>query len=178
MDIAKAILSEIEWAALFKRLTVYSLRLDRDMPAVFDGVSPEDLVAEAFVAYWGSKIGLNWDPNKGTLERFLCGVVKHKFLSHARRNRISAGTLESGLGQVTTGSLRFSTGPTTDTTMTDRIMAAARGDKALEELVEAAARLETEAKVNQQLSALLDTTIEDIVNRKRRLTRRVDRLLG
>jgi hypothetical protein len=104
--------------------------------------------------------------------------VKNIFLVHARRNWHSADVHESCLVQAPIRSLRSSNEPPPKQINEDRIKAAARGDKELEELVEAIAKIETETKVNQQLSALLDTTIEDVVNRKKRLRKRFDRLFG
>jgi hypothetical protein len=66
VEIVKVILSETDWATLIRRVTAYVLKLAREMPAIFDGVSVEDLVEEALLAYLKSDNGLNWDPSKGS----------------------------------------------------------------------------------------------------------------
>ena len=60
-------------------------------------------------------------------------------------------------------------------TITRQIEVAAKGDRDLEELIEATQSLDSTANVNQQLCEILDTTIQDVVNRRKRLTRRVER---
>jgi len=177
VEIAKAILSEID-SALIRRLVGYAVMLARAMPGVFDGVSPEDLVQEALVAFLMSDNGLNWNPTRGSLEKYLSGVVKNKFLAHARRSRRSVEILENGLRKAKIHVMSSSTEPILDMPIGERMRMAARGDSVIEELVEAAAKLESEKRVNQQLSSLLDTTIEDVVNRRTRLTRRFNRLFG
>jgi DNA-directed RNA polymerase specialized sigma24 family protein len=173
VDTDKATLDQISSGALYKRLTAYAFSLARDMPAVFDGISPDDLVGETLLEYWTSEKNLNWDAGKGSLERFLCGVLKNKFLMHARRSRYCAGPRDDD------GPLRVIPTRTASDgfprARTDLIRTVAQGDRELEELVKAAEDLDSDGRTNQQLSQLLDTTTADVVNRKKRLTRRLDR---
>jgi DNA-directed RNA polymerase specialized sigma24 family protein len=172
VDTPKAVLVEIDWGAVYKRLTVFALRLAHAVPEVFDGVSPEDLVGETMVAYFTGEGGMKWDSVQGSLERFLGGVLRNKFLLHARKLRRYGGSLDDA---------RFAPEPNASigkpltATITKQIEVAAKGDTDLEELIKATQTLDSAANVNQQLSQILDTTIEDVVNRRKRLTRRVDR---
>ena len=174
VDTATVILGETEWAALYRRLAAYAMALSREMPAVFDGISPDDLVSETIVAYLAGESGMGWDPHQGSLDRFLCGVLKNKFLMHARRiKRLAACAVKSQF-VVEPPSSEVKNVPAPPT-ITDQIELAARGDEKLEKLVEATQELDGMANANQQLSQLLGTTEADVVNRKKRLTRRLDR---
>jgi hypothetical protein len=55
--------------------------------------------------------------------------------------------------------------------MAEEIKAAVRGNRDLEELVEALQDIESGPNINQQLSQRLNTTIPDVINRRRRLRR-------
>lgn len=176
VDIANAIL-ENEWNPLHKRLTAYALRLFGAL-GVIDGISPDDLAGETLMEYWADEGGLGYDPRRGSLERYLCSVVKNKFLMHLRRDRKLISCLQDDSVVVREQQLTDvgdSPSAKAIAEKANQIVTAARGDKELEELVGAAQGLDDGGKVNQQLSVLLGTTIEDVVNRKRRLTRRVDR---
>lgn len=172
MDTQKAALVGIDLGAVYKRLMVFALRLARAVPEVFDGVSPEDLVGETMVAYFAGDGGMKWDPVQGSLERFLGGVLRNRFLLHARKLRRYGGSFDDA---------RFVPEPNASlgrplvATITRQIEVAAKGDRDLEELIEATQSLDSTANVNQQLCEILDTTIQDVVNRRKRLTRRVER---
>jgi hypothetical protein len=60
----------------------------------------------------------------------------------------------------------------------DRLKIVARGDRELEELIDAAQGLETVSKVNQQLSERLNIAVPEVVNRKKRLVRRLKEVAG
>jgi DNA-directed RNA polymerase specialized sigma24 family protein len=173
-DTRTAIYAETDWIALFRRLETYARALARGLPPIFDGVSADDLVGEALSDFFASADALNWDPAQGTLERFLCGVVKNKYLGHARRHHISESVEER---RARLNTLPLITGPSAVPTVVriDEIRCAARGDKQLEELVDVAQGLETVDQSNQQLSEALGTTVEEVINRKRRLKRRLHR---
>jgi DNA-directed RNA polymerase specialized sigma24 family protein len=121
VDSAKAILEETDWVPLLKRLTAYALKLGRELPAVFDGISPDDLVGETFVSYLASPNRLNWDPRQGSLEAFLCGVLTNKFLMHARRYRHCAGTAEDDRTLPEVSSPVAQNGATPSSIFADRI---------------------------------------------------------
>ena len=92
VDVANAIFDEIDIDPLYKRLSVFAWKLSCQMPHVFDGISPDDLVGEAVLTFLSSETRLGWDPRKANLDRFLCGVVKNLFLTHARLSRRCAGS--------------------------------------------------------------------------------------
>jgi DNA-directed RNA polymerase specialized sigma24 family protein len=176
VDTANAILDEIDSAALYKRLSTYARSLAREMPDVFDGISPKDLVGETFVAYLSAESGLNWDPTRSSLERFLCGVLKNKFLMHVRRSKLLPASAENGPFLAELPNPAIMEERASDTV--DRLKIVARGDRELEELIDAAQGLETVSKVNQQLSERLNITVPDVVNRKKRLVRRLKEVAG
>jgi DNA-directed RNA polymerase specialized sigma24 family protein len=173
VDIAKAIWHEIDWDSVYKRLSAFAFRLAKEMPSVFDGISADDLVAETFLAYYTGAGGLKWNPLQGSLEKYLCGVMKNKFLMHARRNQHYAGSLDDRAHAEWANPVS-SNGSVSDT-FEERIKLVVRGDKQLEEFVEAAKELESDGKINQQLSRILNTTTTDVINRRKRLVRRLDR---
>jgi DNA-directed RNA polymerase specialized sigma24 family protein len=176
VDLEKAVLDdEIDWAALNRRLTAYAVKLVRAMPSIFDGISAGDLASETLMAYYVSETRLGWDPTRGSLVRFLCGVLKRKFLAHVRRHHRCIGFSEvTEVAEVSTHP-----GPESQAVAIadkiERLRTAAKGDQELEELLDGAGRIESTSKPNEQLSRLLNTSIEDILNRKRRLRRRLDR---
>ena len=169
VDIAKAIL-ENEWDAIHKRLMAYAVKLVGALGTI-DGVSPDDLVSETLLAYLADDDGLNWDSLRGSsIDRFLCGVLKKKFLMHLRRNRTSSGSV----GEILSRAQPLQSEDSMPASVkADQLAVAARGDKELEDLLAAGREIEDVGSVNQQLSVSLGTTIEDVVNRKRRLTRRL-----
>ena len=52
------ILNDIDWAALLRCLRYYARRIARDMPSIFDGISPDDLVGETLTAFLADPEGL------------------------------------------------------------------------------------------------------------------------
>ena len=164
--IRQAILDEVDWDAIWRRLIVLASRITREMPGVFDGISAEDLAGETLTAFLVDPSGLGWNPTtEDNLARFLCGVLKNKFMTHRRRSRSrEAAADERPVAPASVIS------PAQDS-MADRIEAVAKGKRDLEELVEASRDIEDSANINQQLSMRLKTTVQDVINRKRRLIR-------
>jgi DNA-directed RNA polymerase specialized sigma24 family protein len=142
------------------------------MPAIFDGISPDDLVGEALLAFLGGESGLRWNPRQGSLEGYLCGILKNKFLMHARRNWRQAGSADDGHPPALRP-LASNRAPTSSK-ITEAILVAARGDAELQDLIKAAQDIEGYSRINQQLSKRMNTNIPDVVNRRKRLTRRVN----
>jgi hypothetical protein len=172
-EVSKVLLGEEDWEAIWRRLTVFALKLAGEKPDVFDGISPDDLVGETIVTFWASDNNLNWDPQKNTLVGYLCGVLKKKFLMHARRAVCSPISPDE---DACSAAATADAGDTVRTLISiDEIRAAARGDKELEELITATQQLDNSTSINQRLSEVLQTTAEDIVNRKKRLRRRLER---
>ena len=167
-------MGEINWEALFKTLSMYALVLTRKMPGTFGSNSPEDLVSETLLDFFVSETGLGWDPIRGSLQKFLCGVLKNKFLRHRRQDTRHAELDRRYLDQCQPDSYS----PVADTrrnltTSVDRIKALTRGDKKLEALIEATENIDDFSKCNQELSERLDMPVPDVVSQKRRLHKRI-----
>jgi DNA-directed RNA polymerase specialized sigma24 family protein len=164
--IKTAILDEIDWGAVYRRLKVFAFRIAREMPGVFDGISADDLVGETIADFLADPDALGWNPTtEDNLTRFLCGVLKNKFMTHKRRSRNREGVADNRPVPVPVAD------PPTKDMMTERIKAAAKGKRDLEELVEASQDIDDGGDINQQLSERLNTTAQDVINRRRRLRR-------
>ncbi|MGC1449064.1 MAG: hypothetical protein WA830_03415 [Candidatus Sulfotelmatobacter sp.] len=169
--IKAAILAGTDWDALYRRLEVYAFWLASGMPAVFDGVSADDLPGETLLAFWTDPASLNWDPTiQPSLEKFLGGVLKNKFLTHRRRSQTREHPAPSDRNEPMLPVLNAA--PPQDM-LHERIRDAVRGARDLEEFIEASQKIEDGANVNQLLSQELHTTVEDVVNRKKRIKTRL-----
>ena len=160
------------WDFLYERLCQYAFSISRDMPSVFDGVSPDDLVGEVMIDFFSAPS--NWDRGLGSLERYLKGAIKHRYLNHVARS------LRQDILPATVNTIVEFPGLPMDheavnTERMVRLYAAAKGDPELEELVQAVSGLGPR-NVNQQLAERLQTSVEDVENRRKRLARRVSRL--
>ena len=160
---------DIDWADLSKRLHVFARQCRAQMPDVFDGMSGEDVVNEVLTLFFEDPNGLGWNPEVGPLAPFLLGVWKNKRLDHLRRERRTAGSLDDpdflqGIHLTTNKDQRI------DEFRAD-LKKAARGDPRLEAFVEALAKVDGH-NTNQQLAEELNTIPEEIVNLKKRLSRR------
>jgi DNA-directed RNA polymerase specialized sigma24 family protein len=119
--IRAAILEEIDWGAVYRRLRVFAFQLAREMPGVFDGISADDLVGETLTAFFNDPNGLGWNPTtQDNLVKFLCGVLSNKYQTHRRRSRNREGAADDRQVPVL-----IVAAPTQDT-MTERIKAVAR----------------------------------------------------
>jgi DNA-directed RNA polymerase specialized sigma24 family protein len=165
----------IDWAHIYTRLFFVASRSTAQMPDIFDGVSAEDLVIQALSTFFEDPNGLGWNPTRGSLDRFLLGVLKHKAIDHMRRHERIAGSIDDpDLVQKP-----YLVQPMTDGNengeLYRELKKAARGDSDLERLVEAVPDIDGRHNTNQQLAEELGTTPQDIVNRKKRLLRRYKR---
>jgi hypothetical protein len=88
LSITRLIREDIDVNAVYQRLSILAVRLTKAMPGIFDGVSADDLVGETILDYLAGDLA--WDPGKGSLDRFLCGVLRNKFRKHAHRNLITS----------------------------------------------------------------------------------------
>jgi DNA-directed RNA polymerase specialized sigma24 family protein len=164
---------EIDWAVVYERLRVVALHCADRMPDIFDGVSAEDVVTQVLSAYFESSNGLGWNPAIGPLDRFLLRVLRNRTIDRIRRQSRVAGSFDDP--EFTKGVYRAQPKESESDEPNDlsrQLHEAANGDHKLEELVTAAGDIDDGYNINQQLAKELRTTTEDIVNRKRRLTRR------
>lgn len=165
---------EIDWPGLWKTLWVYAHQL-RAAAAVFDcGVSSEDTVVETLEAFWSSGDGLGWNAKKGTIEAFLCTVLKRRFIDHIRRDEKVAGSFDDQKLEYPS-SLQPQGGRAHDEVSYKEFAAKMRsmvhGRKDLEDLITASEMTDGGHNVNEQLAEILETTTKDVVNRKKQLLR-------
>jgi DNA-directed RNA polymerase specialized sigma24 family protein len=136
---------------------------------VFDGNSAEDMPGIVLLEYFESETGLGWNPAVCPLNRFLMVVLKRRMIDRLRRQQFIVGSLDDPDLHKLLPTLK----PEEPSEAELRLQEAARGDPDLEELVTAMRELDGNSKSNQQLASILHTTEKDIVNRKKRLKRRL-----
>lgn len=164
------------WEVVYERLYMVALHSTDRMPDIFDGVSAEDLVTQVLCAFFESPNGLGWESAKGPLDRFLLGILKHKMVDHVRRDKHIAGSFDDpGFATELPPVYPKALDREVINLLGDQILQAASGDCKLEELVNATGRLDDAHNINQQLAKELGTTLSDIINRRRRLTRKLQR---
>jgi hypothetical protein len=141
-----------------------------------DGFSPEDLAEETIMAFFASKNTLGWDESKGDLAAFLCGVLRNKFLDRVRRHRRRDGGSLDDSGFVERFPERASQESPVHRALEIKewianLKSKLRGDKELEDLINVIGSINGDHNINQELAAELGTTVDDIVNRRKRLKR-------
>jgi DNA-directed RNA polymerase specialized sigma24 family protein len=161
----QGIFASVDWGDTYKRVCVLAYLAAKSLPDIFDGVSIEDVVHRVFVDFFESPTQLGWDPNKGELSRFLMGVLKHKIADHCDRERKSAGSLDDP--DFTLPISKISVLPHSLNPIAEVI----GDDQPLQELVSAAERITPGGNRNQLLADELNTSSADIVNRKKRFKR-------
>jgi DNA-directed RNA polymerase specialized sigma24 family protein len=165
----------INWSHLYTRLFFVASCLTVQMPDIFDGVSAEDLVIQAFSTFFEDPDELGWSPTRGSLDRFLLGVLKHKTIDHMRRQEWMIGSFDDPdfvQGMYVVQPVADGDG---NGELYGELKEAARGDSDLEQLVDAIPAIDGRNNINQQLAEELKTTPQDIVNRRKRLLRRYKR---
>lgn len=171
----ESLCDNVNWPEIYRQLYVFARVCSRHVPDIFDGNSAEDMPNIVLLEYFESRTALGWNPGKGPLNRFLLGVLRNKFLDCLRRQRRTVGSLDD----PEFGSRIYKHQPTlkpdAPCELQSLLREAAKGDRRLEELVVAMERLEVNHKINQQIASVLNTTVKDIVNRKKRLIRKVKR---
>jgi len=160
---------------LYKRLWVYAFSLTRVAPDIFDGVSAADLVNETMLAFLKSPDAMGWQPGKGELPVFLCGVLRHKFLDHLKRHRRIAGSVDDGAfraaleARPAPGSGLL--GQLAAKQWTASLIRRLSPHRELQEVVAAVAATDGSHNSNQQIAEELGTTPSDVANRKKRILR-------
>jgi RNA polymerase sigma factor (sigma-70 family) len=156
----------IPWPEIYKRLRALAGWLTRDQSLVIDAVSADDLVSETLLDFLNSLDGLGWTPKRGSLETFLCTVLRNKFIDHLRRHRRNAGPPEE--------SDLFAVRPERELEQqetVDQVMLRIQGKTDLEETVVAICESSGDARPNQELAEDLGITVPEVVNRKKRIRR-------
>jgi RNA polymerase sigma factor (sigma-70 family) len=170
-------LSDVNWGLVFQKLVARGRFMASRAPDIFDGVSVEDVVSDAFLEFFADKNQLGWNPELGKLETFLWTVVRRMVLDRLRRARRQSSIEDESIRAVAeqTGSLISNPRQELDLCTRDRLehlKKFAAGAPELEELLSVAADLDG-PNVNQEIAARLHTSPEAIVNLKKRLQRRV-----
>lgn len=163
---------QTDWGRLYKVLLVAARVASAKAPQLFDcGLSADDLVGETLATYFASETGLGWKPKKGTLERFLVGVMKHKAIDHLRRQKHVGGSLDDGEHKIPEPTATDSIVSDTEYAHTrDKLYALVDGDPELRDLIAAVDLISGKYNVNQELAEILNRqTTQDVVNLKRRL---------
>jgi DNA-directed RNA polymerase specialized sigma24 family protein len=159
----------IAWPMVYKRLRSLAGWLTRGRPAVFDGVSKDDLVGETILEFLNSENALGWNPARGELEPFLCAVLKNKYLDHIRRLKYNGGPITGPMED------RLAVSPHVDRLeqhqLVNIVEQRVRGDKELEALVVAIQETEGTSRLNQELADRIGTSVADVVNRRKRIRR-------
>ena len=156
----------IPWQDIYKRLRAIAGWVTRDQSRVFDAVSADDLVSETLLDFLNSTNALGWAPARGTLETFLCTVLRNKFIDHVRRHRRNSGPPEE--------SDLFAVRPERELEQqeaVDQMMLRVSGRKDLEETVAAICESSGDGCLNQELAEDLGIPVPEVVNRKKRIRR-------
>jgi DNA-directed RNA polymerase specialized sigma24 family protein len=171
----KTLCDDVNWTEIYRQLYVFARLCSRHVPDIFDGNSAEDMPNIVLLEYFESPTALGWNPEIGPLNRFLLGVLRNKILDCLRRQRRTVGSLDDPDFGSRIYKLQPTLKPDEPRELQSQFREAVKGDRRLEELVIAMERLEVNYKINQQIAAVLNTTVKDIVNRKKRLIRKVKR---
>ena len=166
----------INWPMLFETLCVAAFNLADGWPDILDGVSADDLAEETLDTFLKSDDALGWDGERN-LGKFLCGVLKNKFLNRLRRQRKTAGSFDDPDFNAVV-SERVCVMPTAHRALEAKesmevLKAKARGDRKLVELIDAFGSTDGEYNINQQLAEKMNTTVKVVVNLRKKLKRLV-----
>ena len=128
------------------------------------------------MAFFASEGALGWDESKGDVAAFLCGVLRNNFLDRVRRYRRRDGGSVDDSTFVKRFPERASRESPVHRALEIKEWIASlknnlRGDKELEDLINAIGSTNGDHNINQELAAELGTTVDDIVNRRKRLKR-------
>jgi DNA-directed RNA polymerase specialized sigma24 family protein len=161
----------MDFERLYKVLRVAAEAVVRDAPESFNmGFSAQDLAHEAFSAFLDSSNGLGWNPGRGTIDKFLVGVLWNKARTHLRRHRKVGGSLDDPRGPHWERSAASSVAADVQfESLREKIYEAVGDDRELRELIAATEQITGEHNVNQELAEILGKTVREVVNLKRRL---------
>ena len=168
-------LADVNFGVVLKKLIARANFMVIRAPDIFDGVSAEDVVHDAFVEFFTDKGQLGWNPALGKLETFLWTVVRRMLLDRLRRGKHEISIQDDAVRIAAEGSGRLTSDPRNYSDLKDRVdylKSFAVGDPELERLLIAAAEVDG-PNINQEIAASLQTSTDAIVNLKRRLQRRI-----
>lgn len=157
---------DIDWPDLYQRLCVLGHRLLSRTPV--EALSAEDLAQEVIRKFLSvPERFLNQDTRD--LVRVLCQKLKFEYQDRVRQQQLRRELLRAsgGFGPTTAGSICCEAQIECDQ-IREQL-----GEPALEELFDAMVEITGEPNENQKLATLLQSTPGEVVNRKKRLRRRV-----
>ena len=164
-------MQEIDFERLYKVLILSAEGAVRYGPETFNmGYSSQDVVHETFSAFLSSPNRMGWDPAKGSIERFLASIVWKRVRSHLRRDRKVGGSLDDpGTVHARVTSTDATTTELEFEQLRNRIYEAIGNDMDLRALVAATEHTSGAHNVNQELAYILNKSVQQVVNLKRRL---------
>jgi hypothetical protein len=164
---------DVNWGLVFQRLVTRAHRIKDYRLDIFDGMSVEDVVNNAFVAFFSDEHQLGWNPRRGTLETFLWTIIRRDMMDHFRRGGRTSSLDDDTVRFAVERKNILTVDPQSDLNkvhMAEHVKYVAVGDLELESLVAVAGTVEG-PNINQQLAAHLRTTPNIIANLKKRLRR-------
>jgi DNA-directed RNA polymerase specialized sigma24 family protein len=167
---------EVNWGLVFKKLLARGLFVTSRAPDIFDGVSVEDVVSDAFLQFFLDKDRLGWKPELGSLEAFLWSMVRRKITDHLRRGARASSVEDENVRVVAERNGQFVTDPRPSIESRDHVehlKSFVSGDPELERLIRAGEA--TDGKnINQAIAENLSISPHKVVNLKKRLHRRIN----
>lgn len=158
---------DIDWPDLYQRLRVLAQRLVARTPV--EALSAEDLAQEVIRRFLAVPDRF-LKPDTRDLTRVLCQALKFEHQDLVRRQQVRRELVRAsgGFGPATTGS------GSCEAQIQCQQIRGRLGEPMLEELFDAMTETTGEPNENQELATLLQSTASEVVNRKRRLRRRVE----
>jgi DNA-directed RNA polymerase specialized sigma24 family protein len=161
---------EINWADLYRRLCVLADRLLSRAPV--EALEAEDLAQETIRKLLAVPERF-LKPDTRDLIRVLCQALKFEYQDRLRQQQLRRELLRASgaIEPATTGNA------CREAQIEYQQIRGQLGEPALEELVDAMMEATGEPNQNQKLATLLQSTPGEVVNRKKRLRRRVEMIL-
>jgi hypothetical protein len=167
--------ADISWESLSARLLL-TARLFVSLRPGF--IEAKDLVQIALLRYLASPIGLGYDPERGELYNFLCGVMKKILLEEGRRQRFIEGSLDDPDFARTHSLTKERALDYERRLLLENIRRELEPDhlellKAIERALEEST---DKSRINKKIAAQRGTPVQQVVNDRKRLRRRLERL--
>lgn len=158
---------DIDWPDLYRRLCVLAHRLLSRVPV--EALSAEDLAQETIGKFLAVPERFLKQDTKD-LTRVLCQALKFEYQDRLRQQQVRRELVRAsgGFTPATTGSASC------EAQIECQQIRRHLGEPALEELLDAMVETTGEPNENQKLATLLQSTPGEVVNRKKRLRRRVE----
>ena len=165
----------IDWDRLYKVLVIAAAGVIRRYgghPTFDGGLDIEDLAGEVLNDFFDSPDGLGWKESKGTLETYLRRILHNKAVTHLRRQKFIAGSLDDENSAVVSDQNKRACAGMPERARPDikaEIYALIQGDSVLEDLVAATELISGGHNANQELGEVLNKTPRQVSKLKERL---------